>query len=69
MTEIKIPEQFSHSVKLTETAKGVRIDIHVYANDRETAIREAMETYLETREACKINEIVLAPFEVDNSKK
>jgi hypothetical protein len=28
----KIPSQFSHSVKLEQTAKGVRITVHVNAD-------------------------------------
>jgi hypothetical protein len=65
---VDIPSQFTHSIKLSETAKGIRIDVHVYACDKETAITQAMETYLETREACKINEIPLAPIEVQEKK-
>jgi hypothetical protein len=30
--EITIPVQFTHSVKISDTSKGIRIDVHVYAN-------------------------------------
>ena len=63
----EIPTQFTHSVKISDTAKGIRIDVHVYANDRKTAIAEAIETYLKTRERCDDLMIPLAPIEV-NSK-
>jgi hypothetical protein len=66
MTEI--PSQWSHSVKLEETAKGVRIHVHVYANNQEDAIAEALETYMNTRNACKENKIPLAPMEVNDKK-
>lgn len=40
----------SHSLKLEETAKGVRISVHVYTNDKQTAINEAIATFLETKQ-------------------
>jgi hypothetical protein len=65
MTEAaEIPSQFTHSVKLSETAKGIRIDVHIYANSQEDAVVEAINTYLLTREMCEHKEIPLAPFEV-----
>jgi hypothetical protein len=31
MTEnIEIPTQYTHSVRVSDTAKGIRIDVHVY---------------------------------------
>jgi hypothetical protein len=39
-----IPQQYTHSLKLEETTKGVRISVHDYTNDRETAINEAIAT-------------------------
>jgi ribosome-associated translation inhibitor RaiA len=60
----EIPTQFTHSVKLSETAKGLRIDVHVYTNDRNTAINEAISTYLETKLRCEKEKIQVAPFEV-----
>jgi hypothetical protein len=65
--EAEIPTQFTHSVKITDTAKGIRIDFHVYANDRSTAVREAFETYLLAKVAAEQEKIPLAPIEV-NSK-
>ena len=55
---------FSHSVKLSDTAKGLRIDVHVWANDRTTAVEEAFETYLLAKVAADQNKIPLAPVEV-----
>jgi len=37
---------YTHSLKLEETAKGIRISIHVYVNDQQTVIEEAFRTYL-----------------------
>jgi hypothetical protein len=42
-----VPEgQYSHSLKLEETAKGIRISVRVYVNDQQTVIEEAFRTYL-----------------------
>ena len=35
------PVTYSHSLKLEETAKGVRISVHVYTNDNDMAIEES----------------------------
>ena len=43
--------------ELEETAKGVRISVHVYTNGRETAINEAIATYLETKQKCEREKI------------
>jgi len=42
--EIPQLQTYTHSVKIEETAKGIRISVHCYANDRETAIAEVIET-------------------------
>ena len=63
----EIPTQFTHSVKLEETAKGVRISVHVYGNDR-NAIFDAINTYLDTKDECVDKKILLAPMEVSEKK-
>lgn len=62
--EAELPSQYTHSVKLEETAKGVRVSVHVYANSQSTAIFEAVETLKNTRAECEARDIVLAPVEV-----
>jgi hypothetical protein len=47
---IEIPVQFTHSLKIEETAKGIRISVHIYTNDQQKAIQQAFETYLTSRE-------------------
>jgi hypothetical protein len=39
-------QTYSHSLKLEETAEGVRISVHVYSNNQEQAIEEAFNTNL-----------------------
>jgi hypothetical protein len=65
----EIPSQFTHSVKISETQKGVRIDIHVYATDRETAINEALQTYLLMQVSLRNTGIPLAPMGMEAGEK
>jgi hypothetical protein len=62
--EVELPSQFTHSLKLDDTAKGIRITVHVFANDMKTALKEAFELYGNAREVAKDNNIALAPVEV-----
>ena len=64
----EIPSQFTHSVKLEETAKGVRISVHVYGNGKDITLEGAIQTYLETKEYCEQKKIPLAPMEVSEKK-
>jgi hypothetical protein len=69
MTAASMPEnpQYTHSLKLEETAKGIRISVHVYTNDHEKAIEEAFNMYLKARMTATDNKIALAP--TDNNTK
>jgi len=53
-----------NTLKLEETAKGVRISVHVYTNGRDTAINEAIATYLETKQRCEKEKIQIALMEI-----
>lgn len=56
-------QTFSHSLKLEETAKGIRISVHVYANDHEKAIEESFNMYLKAKMTAMDNKIPLAPVD------
>jgi len=56
-------QSFTHSLKLEETAKGVRISVHVYANNEEQVIEEAFNTYLKAKMVAMDNKIPLAPVD------
>jgi hypothetical protein len=60
----EIPSQFSHDVKFEETAKGLRIHVHVYANKGIEAMEEAFALYQTCRDKAEILGIQLAPIEV-----
>ena len=48
---------YTHSIKLEETAKGIRISVHVYANDTETVIEQTFNTYLKAIQTARDNKI------------
>jgi hypothetical protein len=54
---------YSHSIKIEDTAKGIRISVHVYANSTGEAIEQAFNTYLKARTTAMDNKIPLAPIE------
>lgn len=66
--EIPTVTQFTHSIKIEETAKGCRISVHVYANDRVKAIEEAIATYEVMKASLEGEEIPMAPMEVNEKK-
>jgi hypothetical protein len=39
---------FTHSIKIEETAKGIRVHVHVYGNDQQETIISALSTYEKT---------------------
>jgi hypothetical protein len=48
-TEIQIPTQFSHSVKIEQSAKGARITVHVNANNGLEAMEQSINLYRATK--------------------
>jgi len=65
--ESVIPTTYTHSLKLEETAKGIRISVHVYANNQEDVIQETFETYKKAIQTATDNKIQLVPME-ENEK-
>jgi hypothetical protein len=60
----EIPVQYTHSVKIEDTAKGIRLSVHVYANGLETAVNEAIKLYQATKQKAEQEKIPVAPMEV-----
>lgn len=58
-----------YSIKLEETAKGVRTHVHIYGPEglsdeaRQKAVGEAIQTYTDTRKLAEEKGIKLAPTE------
>jgi len=59
---------FSRSLKISETAKGIRIDCHVWANSTGEAIEECFKMYLKSKMTAVDNHIEMAPVENGNNK-
>lgn len=55
---------FSHSVKISDTQKGIRIDVHVWANSSEAAVEQAFEMYMDAKHHAIGAGIAIAPVEV-----
>jgi hypothetical protein len=68
LSEAEIPSQFTHSIKLSDTAKGIRIDVHVYSNDRLTALKEAFELYEGAKVEAEARKIPIAPIELKGGR-
>lgn len=60
----EIPAQYTHSGKLEDTAKGIRLTVHAYANDLQTIVNEAIELYNATKQKAKQEKIPVAPMEL-----
>jgi ribosome-associated translation inhibitor RaiA len=60
---IQTPAQFSHSVKIEQTAKGARITVHVNANNGLEAMEQSINLYRATRLQLEELEEVVAPVE------
>ena len=60
-----MPEQpaYSHSIKIEDTAKGIRLSVHVYANNSGEAIEQAFNTYLKAKMTAIDSKIPLAPVD------
>lgn len=76
-TDGEIVAQYTHSIKYNYTTSGLRPDIHIWSNDRDTAVTEAFETFKAT--ILKLEEAAikdpdhadlykLAPFEIREKK-
>lgn len=52
--------QFSHSVKIEQTAKGARVTVRVNANEKRRAWLEAIELYTRTKKQLEAAGEVLA---------
>jgi hypothetical protein len=61
-----MPEQpqYTHSIKIEDTAKGIRLSVHVYANSTGEAIEQAFNMYLKAKMTAMDNKIPLAPVEI-----
>ena len=68
MNNASMPEQpqYTHSIKIEDTAKGIRLSVHVYANSTGEAIEQAFTMYLKAKMTAIDNKISLAPVQKNN---
>jgi hypothetical protein len=59
-----IPAQFTHSVKIEQTAKGARITVHVNANIGLEAMEQSINLYRATKLQLEQLKEVVAPVEI-----
>jgi hypothetical protein len=59
-----IPTQFTHSVKIEQSAKGARITVHVNANSGLEAMEQSINLYRATKLELEQLKEVVAPIEV-----
>jgi hypothetical protein len=56
------PIVYSHSLKLEETAKGLRISVHLYGNDGQQLIQDAFRVYLDARQTAYDSKDTTCPY-------
>ncbi|MEO9319101.1 MAG: hypothetical protein ABI361_00345 [Nitrososphaera sp.] len=54
---------FQYSVKIERSAKGARHTVHVYSNDKETALKESVELYDRIAKELESQGLTVAPIE------
>jgi len=59
-----IPTQFSHSVKIEQTAKGARVTVHVNANNGLEAMEQSINLYRDTKLQLEQVKEIVAPVEI-----
>jgi hypothetical protein len=64
MSDTEIPTQFSHSVKIEQSAKGARVTVHVNANNDTDAMVQSINLYRITRRQLESADEMVAPIEV-----
>jgi hypothetical protein len=71
ISELLEPDKptFSHSVKLEQTARGIRVNVHVSSNNFKDARMESTELFLKVQEDMKIHGLPIAPIEPKNGVK
>ena len=60
---IEFPSQFSHSVKIEQSAKGARVTVHVLGKNQQEVIDQAIRMYSSVRKRLEEGHI-LSPIEI-----
>jgi hypothetical protein len=65
--QTEFPTQFSHSVKIEQSAKGARVTVHVFGNSQQEAMDQAIQMYSSVRKRLEEEGHILSPIEVKES--
>jgi hypothetical protein len=57
-----VPQQFTHSVKIESTQKGLRVHVSAHANDADETIREVIYLYQKTKSRLEELNETIAPM-------
>lgn len=60
--------QFQYSVRIERSAKGARWTVHIYSNDKETALNEGVRMYDEVGKRLEAEGLTVAPIEVKSKE-
>jgi hypothetical protein len=63
-SQSQTPAQFTHSVKIEQTAKGARVTVHVNANNGLEAMEQSINLYRATKLQLEQLKEVVAPMEI-----
>ncbi len=61
---IEFPSQFSHSVKIEQSAKGARVTVHVLGKNQQEVIDQAVRMYPSVRKRLEEEGHILSPIEI-----
>ena len=62
--QLEIPTQFSHSVKIEQSAKGARVTVHVLGKNQQEAMDQAIQMYSSVRKRLEEEGHILSPIEI-----
>ncbi|HET7345599.1 MAG TPA: hypothetical protein VFJ05_06980 [Nitrososphaeraceae archaeon] len=54
-------QQYAFSGKIIDTAKGIRLELHIWAESSERLRQELLRTYIGILTDCRNNGIIIAP--------
>jgi len=65
--KIKFPAQFSHSLKIEQSAKGACVTVHILINSQQEAIDQAIQIYSSVRKRLEDEGHILSTCESTTS--
>jgi hypothetical protein len=60
----ELPTQYTHSIKIEQSAYGARVSVHVNANNAIDAMEQAVQLYRAVRLQLETDKEIVAPIEI-----